>query len=264
MRQIHSLPTKQKSKNFQKISKNFFFFDIFRRIETLAYHQFKKESEKYLDMLLGTDEYLLKHKIVRVSQNKYEFGSILLRDKHRADLAKDMLIMELIENPKLLWKHLLAKVKNAWMERIIVRKRLFSRLKEIRDSVSFEVLGAGDGVNEAEGDASERRSTVIYKKLADFLKKSARKKSFEFYVRRALLASIDPKEPVEVFFDRKGFKDVVKNCFREYFVREIYSPGLDSRASFEALAGASGHQGGLFDHSGQARRLGEGAGGKKC
>lgn len=47
------------------------------------------------------------------------------KDQLRRQIQVDKLMIMLIENPLQLWKYLNAKVKNAWMERIVVCKRLY-------------------------------------------------------------------------------------------------------------------------------------------
>lgn len=117
----------------------------------LAYKTFKKEYEEYLDMLLGGDEFLMRHKIIREdAYSKYRFSSLIreelarrldknlqeltAEDHTRNEMAKqiqlDKIMIMLIENPQQLWKHLNAKVKNAWMERVVVRKRVYRNLTE--------------------------------------------------------------------------------------------------------------------------------------
>jgi hypothetical protein len=60
------------------------------RIEILAYKTFKKEYEEYLDMLLGGDEFLMKHKIIRDDQfSKYRFSS-LIREELARRLEKNL------------------------------------------------------------------------------------------------------------------------------------------------------------------------------
>lgn len=102
-------------------------------------------------MLLGGDEFLMTHKIIRDDQfSKYRFSSLIREelarrleknlkeltedDLNKNEIAKqiqlDKIMIMLIENPQQLWKHLNAKVKNTWMERIVVRKRVYRNLIE--------------------------------------------------------------------------------------------------------------------------------------
>ncbi len=106
-------------------------------MELVAFHVFRQEYEEYLDAVLGDDRLLMKHKIERIGE-KYTSKSILrelLRGTitnpemlegivTREEILKDKLMIELIENPKKLWKYLSVRVRNTWIVRVITRKRL--------------------------------------------------------------------------------------------------------------------------------------------
>jgi hypothetical protein len=44
-------------------------------------------------------------------------------------IMHDKLILNLIDNPKLLWKNLLAKVRNSWIERYLYQSKCYSKIK---------------------------------------------------------------------------------------------------------------------------------------
>lgn len=115
-------------------------------------------------MLIGNEDFLLKHKIERIGE-KYYFGS-LLRTSLNRDISMDKLMIELIENPKKLWKFLLAKVKNSWMEREITRKKIMKKLKKIKEAHIYDEKNCYD-------------ATLKY------LKKWSKSSSFEFFLKKA-------------------------------------------------------------------------------
>lgn len=177
---------------------NLYFFKF--RIESLAYRRFEEEYEEYLDMLLGDEEFLLKHKIERIGE-KYYFGS-LLRTRLNRDIAMDKLMIEMIENPKKLWKFLMAKVKNSWMEREITRKVLSKKIKKIK----FEA----------------KNDEEILVKLKKFLKKWTKKSSFEYHLKKNITLRLKEEGFFKKIFDEKFLKEISKHIFRVFFVEEIY------------------------------------------
>ena len=103
----------------------------------LAFKYFREDYDSYLDYLLGDDRLLMKTKIDRI--DKMYFVKSILRQMaedqrttpeqenrlvSRQEILKDKLLIELIENPKKLWKHLNVKVRNTWISRIILSRRL--------------------------------------------------------------------------------------------------------------------------------------------
>lgn len=124
----------------------------YKKIELLAFKQFREEYESYLDYLLGDDSLLMTQKLERIDK-KYTMKSILrvmADDKtstatvnnefmiSKREILKDKLLIELIENPKKLWKHLSIKVRNTWINRIIVSKRFKTKLGNIEELLTLE------------------------------------------------------------------------------------------------------------------------------
>ena len=100
-------------------------------------------------MIIGDERFLMKHRIQRNGDN-YEMKSVI-KSKfwedsskqttfHSEEILKDKLLMELIDNPAMLWKYLKVRVRNAWMEREMIRKQLYKGLKGLRklDDTSFK------------------------------------------------------------------------------------------------------------------------------
>lgn len=152
-------------------------------------------------MLIGNEEFLLKHKIEKIGE-KYYFGS-LLRTSLNRDIAMDKLMIDLIENPKKLWKFLLAKVKNSWMEREITRKRLAKKFKNIREECP---------------DNDE----IFFEKVVKFLKKWSKKTSFESFLKKSVFLKRNDENFLEEILDGKIIKEISKNSFRVFFVQVIY------------------------------------------
>lgn len=107
----------------------------------LAFKQFREEYEAYLDYLLGDDSLLMKNKLERIDQKYFLKSNLRLLVEAQAaaspqngalvsrrEILKDKLLIELIENPKKLWKHLTIKVRNTWISRVILAKRFKARM----------------------------------------------------------------------------------------------------------------------------------------
>lgn len=45
--------------------------------------------------------------------------------------------------------------------------------------------------------------------------------SYESFLRKSLLKNIDPKDPFKIL-DKTNFKYLVRNFFKQYFVKQIY------------------------------------------
>jgi hypothetical protein len=123
---------------------------------------FEQEYGEYLDILLGDEQTLLTINLVQGENGEVTVESSV-RKKLKVDgregmmgngkfvehcgagdpgkdgmgLAKmaqqkimhDKLILNLIDNPKLLWKNLLAKVRNSWIERYLYQSKCYSKIK---------------------------------------------------------------------------------------------------------------------------------------
>ena len=121
-----------------------------QKAEMMAFKVFREEYEDYLDAILGDDRLLMKHKIDRIGKkycmksiiksalekrnNKEEMfddrrDSMLDIDDSVLEILKDKLMIELIENPKKLWKHLSVTVRNVWISRSILSMRIMNLLK---------------------------------------------------------------------------------------------------------------------------------------
>ena len=115
----------------------------------------------------------------------------------------------LIENPLQLWKHLNARVKNSWMERIVVHKRLHRELSEIAKNSA--------GLNRpAEADPSKPPEFFL-KELLGSLRRPSTSQGFESFLRRSVLQNIDMSDPYKML-DKATFRVFVRNSFRQYFV----------------------------------------------
>ena len=222
-------------------------------------------------MLLGGDEFLMKHKIIRDDQfSKYRFSSLIreelarrleknldqltAEDMQQNEIAKqiqlDKIMIMLIESPQQLWKHLNAKVKNAWMERIVIRKRVFKNLLDgfsniSQEDISSEIekkyapetreqpVDAADDQPGVQGDTKTEKSEnlellkreklgdIFYEHSQKILKKWAKKKSFEAYLHKNLLLNLDVKKPLKIL-EKSHFKSLVKITFKVYFVQQVY------------------------------------------
>lgn len=117
----------------------------------VAYKAFKQEYEDYLDAFVGNESLLMKHKIEMLGskfrarsvikslhENKIESAEIKL-DLEKLDILKDRLMLDLMDNPKKLWKHLSVRVRNLWISRAIMSIRILNHLKaEAADLVDAE------------------------------------------------------------------------------------------------------------------------------
>ena len=121
------------------------------RAEMMAYKIFKKEYEDYLDILLGDDRLLMKHKLEKLG-DKYVQKSMLkqivgdqIQDASmmdgiisRQEILKDQFLMQLLESPKQLWKNLNVRVRNAWINRGLISQKLRGIFKSDSDLAAFE------------------------------------------------------------------------------------------------------------------------------
>lgn len=129
-----------------------------------------EEYEAYLDLLLGDESLMMKHKIERIGHNKYKQRSILRSEVERIkastskestgegqappkeednflaplfqispqEILLDKLMIELIENPKKLWAYLSIRVRNAWIRRVVVSSRLKHLLQDHPELADLE------------------------------------------------------------------------------------------------------------------------------
>ena len=65
---------------------------------------------------------------VKIYEGQLLALSTLVKDEN---LKKDRIILNMVDSPKLLWKNLVAKVRNCWIERYLFQIQCFSRLKTI-------------------------------------------------------------------------------------------------------------------------------------
>lgn len=124
---------------------------ITQKVELLAFKHFREEYESYLDYLLGDDRLLMQHRLERIDKMYYmrSILRLMVQDPganppvesslvSRHQILKDKLLIELIENPKKLWKHLTVKVRNAWISRVILCRRLKSVIENKQDFAHLE------------------------------------------------------------------------------------------------------------------------------
>jgi len=147
----------------------------------------------------------------------------------------------LIENPLQLWKHLNAKVKNSWMERIVVHKRLFREITKIaRAEESVGVQNADAELKKAsvhdpssipksikklksELDFDLKPPEIFVKQLLIGLRKPSPVGGFESFLRRSILQNINVADPYKIL-EKATFKGFVKNLYKQYFVNQVYNP----------------------------------------
>jgi hypothetical protein len=120
-------------------------------VELLAFKHFREEYESYLDYLLGDDRLLMKQKLQRIDKMYFMKSMLRLMVETQAgtqsqnsalvsrhEVLKDKLLIELIENPKKLWKHLSVKVRNTWISRLILSKRFKALMSSKEELISLE------------------------------------------------------------------------------------------------------------------------------
>lgn len=120
----------------------------------IAFRAFKREYEDYLDAFVDNESLLMKHKIDLVGskyimrsvaksihENKVQSPEFKL-DLNILSILKDKLMLDLMDNPKKLWKHLSVRVRNLWISRAIVSIRILNHLKaEASDLLDEEFRG---------------------------------------------------------------------------------------------------------------------------
>ncbi len=117
----------------------------------VAYRAFKHEYEDFLDAFVGNESLLMKHKIdmlgsrykarsILKSMNENKIESVDFKiDLEKLDIMKDSLMLDLMDNPKKLWKHLSVRVRNLWISRAILSIRILNYLKaEAADLIDAE------------------------------------------------------------------------------------------------------------------------------
>lgn len=164
----------------------------------MAIKRFKSEYEEYLDAIIGDERLLMKHKIQKVGE---EFSNMsvakeVLKSKiSQQEVLKDKLLIELLDDPEKLWRHLKVKVRNVWMEREMLRKQLYKRLKRLKglDSAKF--------VAEAT------------KQLRSVINSSRMLQGLVDHILKHLRRLEDPKK----LLDKNEFEQVLRNGFRIWF-----------------------------------------------
>ena len=185
----------------------------------VAYKAFKQEYEDYLDAFVGNESLLMKHKIEMLGskyrarsvlksmhENKIETVEIKL-DLEKLDILKDRLMLDLMDNPKKLWKHLSVRVRNLWISRAILSIRILNHLKseaaDLIDGDFREVLQKTINKQEYNGaywqvlkgflqmDVETARNLSQFQKLF----KSSDKNAFKSYFYNVFL--MEGEEPVK-------------------------------------------------------------------
>lgn len=151
----------------------------------------------------------MKHKLERIDK-KYFMKSILrlmLEDQtaparnddglvSRKEILKDKLLIELIENPKKLWKHLSIKVRNLWISRVILSKRFKKKLSSNEELLSLE------------GD-------LFRDKIIDILSKLHFKSGYWEILKSFLTSEIQACKNWASLC--RSLKSLEKNAFKTYF-----------------------------------------------
>lgn len=196
----------------------------------MAFKKFREEYEGYLDLLLGDDDMIMKHKIERIG-NKYYLRSILRDAVHkeaegdsffngtisRLEILKDKMLMELIERPKKLWRHLAIRVRNAWIERVVVEKQVKRAFEALAGSEEHEFKGKAVGVL-----ARMKAQSNYWPILKNFLK-------------------IEVQNSKNIASFMKSYKQIVRNSFKYYFFstfepkEELITPPIGTGAKRKKL-----------------------------
>lgn len=129
----------------------------------MAFKVFREEYEGFLDVLLEDDRFLYLNKLVKrpaeIKDLQAPSFTYTLESTARAlvegtikgdtedsegligplpskeEIQKDKILIELIENPKKLWKHLVVSIRNVWIHRVILVKRIKYKLSELEEEM---------------------------------------------------------------------------------------------------------------------------------
>ena len=125
-----------KKKNLKKKINNFFFISD-ERFSQIVYHNFKREYDDYLDII-----FLQEDKFLKINLHKREKNPLMMKSLKKfseeltferkesinelKEIEKDRLILDYIDNPKLLWNHLKIFVRNLFFERFVIEKQILN------------------------------------------------------------------------------------------------------------------------------------------
>lgn len=201
---------KKKIQNFFKISDD--------RFSQIVYNSFKKEYDDYLDIIfLKEDKFLKinlhsrkKNNIMMKSLKKFSEELTFERKESLNDLKeveKDRLILDYIDNPKLLWNHLKIFVRNFFFERFVIEKQILNLYLKNRN---FSLKKCVEEISEANKNS----------KFAVLVKEKLNCEKIDFH---------------DLPNFKVHFKKIVKEIFIGYFIRELSGFKEDTNVVIENL-----------------------------
>ncbi len=143
----------------------------------------------------------MKYRLVK-ENDEIKFASVI-RELHRCKFINDERLAELLVSPENIWNYLSPKLKNIWIERIIVKNQFFKKLRLRLKSLTKNTF----------------RKTFKYQ-----LKSLGRDGCFTFgyHLRELIEECIDYKRPW-LILENTAYKILMKKAFRSYFLVSVYN-----------------------------------------